>query len=255
MGNESLMDARSGFKTVTREAAVGISAEIDDVWTSGLHTAYRNIGVTRPRTGSSAQDSFVEAGVPGLFTGAVLLSTQLTLDHDTRPKDEIPRSGTSQHFEVSLNEGIDKGDFSYWKYRYEFQHLIPLTDDQRKVIALRGMAETNQEKGGSTVPFFDMPTLGSWSTLRGFDNYRFYDKSAMSAGIEYRYRIWEPIDFGLFVDAGQVAPEIGDFGFDRFHYGYGIRVITMPKPNVPISFDIARSSEKWRWYVNFTRKF
>jgi outer membrane protein assembly factor BamA len=255
MGNESLLDDRSSFRTVTREAAVGLSADVNEAWRSGFRVAYRNTGVTDPRSGSSTQDMFATSNVPGLFTGATILATELFFDQDTRPKDEIPRSGGVKHFEVSLNEGISKGDFSYWKYRFEFQQLFPLTSDKRKLIALRGAAETNQEKGGSGVPFFDMPTLGNWGTLRGFDNYRFYDKSAMSVGIEYRYRIWEPMDFGLFVDAGQVAPEIGDFGFDRFHTGYGVRLIATPSPKVPISIDIARSSEKWRWYVNFSKRF
>jgi outer membrane protein assembly factor BamA len=256
MGNDSVLEDKTSFRTVTRGASAGLSAEMNDEWTAGLHLSYRNVGVTDPRgSGSSTQEDFAAAGVPGLFSGAVLLSTAFTLERDTRPKDELFSSGGVQRVVVSLNESISKGDFSYWKYRFEFLRQFPLTSDKRKVIALRGTAETNHEKGGSGVPFFDMPTLGNWRTLRGYDNYRFYDKSAVSAGIEYRYRIWRPIDAAIFVDVGQVAPEVGDFGLNRFHTGYGVRIITMPKPNSPISFDIARSSEKWRWYVNFGKTF
>ena len=238
IGNDSRVEDQTHFRSITREALAGFSADINDEWKSGVHLSYRNTGIDR------------------LSEGAELRSTRWSVDHDTRDKDEgLPFGGGIEHVEASINEGIGKGDFSYWKYRFEFQRFFALTSDRRKVIALRGMAETNQEKGGSGVPFFDMPVLGNWDTIRGFENYRFYDKSAMSVGIEYRYRIWRPMDGALFVDAGQVAPEPGDFGFNRFHTGYGVRMIAMPKPNFPITVDIARSREKWRWYVNFNPKF
>ena len=255
IGNESRLEDESEFRAVIREVDSGLSAKFDDAWSSSLRVGYRNTGITKPQFGHSAQDSFRSAAVPGLFTGAAMYSTALSLDHDSRDKDYPMAAGGVERFEASLNEGLGRGDFSYWKYRLEAFRFFPLTDDRRKVIALRGRFETNQEKGGSGIPFFDMPVLGNWATVRGFKNYRFYDKSAMSLGAEYRYRIWRPADFAFFVDAGQVAPEPGDFGINRFHAGYGIRLITMPKRNFPVTFDLGRSSEKWHAYVNFNSIF
>ena len=63
------------------------------------------------------------------------------------------------------------------------------------------------------------------------------------------------MDWGLFIDEGQVAPRVADFGLDRFHTGYGVRMFVYPKPNFPISFDLGRGSEKWRLYVNFNTNF
>ena len=145
-----------------------------------------------------------------------------------------------------------KGDFSYWKYRLDFQHYFPLSRDQRTVVSVRGMAETNQEKGGSQIPFFDLPSLGDWDTLRGFSDYRFHDKSAVALGVEYRYRIWQALDWGLFLDEAQVAHEPGDFGLKRFHTGYGARLIVFPKSDRLLSFDVGHSKEGWRIYFNFT---
>jgi outer membrane protein assembly factor BamA len=147
--------------------------------------------------------------------------------------------------EISLNERVGKGDFAYWKYRLDFQRYFPLSADHRKVIAIRGLAETNQEKGGSGVPFFDMPMLGSWGTLRGFDNYRFRDKSAMALTVEYRYRIWRALDWGFF----------GEGGWNRFHKAAGVRLIMWPNPKFPIAADFGKSSEMWKLYINFSPRF
>ena len=100
-----------------------------------------------------------------------------------------------------------------------------------------------------------MPFLGSQQTLRGFENFRFRDKSALALTLEYRYRIWRLMDWGLFVDEGQVAPQLGDMAWNRFHTGYGARIFLWPKPNLPISFDYGRSNETWRFYINVNKAF
>jgi outer membrane protein assembly factor BamA len=150
---------------------------------------------------------------------------------------------------------VSHGDFAYWKYHLEFQRFFAVSEDRRSVISVRGMAETNQEKGGSLVPFFDMPWLGSWRTLRGFENYRYRDKSALAVGIEYRYRIWRALDWGFFVDNGQVGPEPGDFSWSGFHTGYGTRFMMLPTPRSAITVDLGRSNEQWRMYINFNPTF
>jgi hypothetical protein len=255
IGNNSRLDNESFFRTVHREAAVGLSSEINKHLTSRIQLGYENVGVTEPNTPQSTQRLFSESDVPGLFTGASLRSTSLLIDHDTKDDEHRATQGGVESAAVSLKEGIGKGDFAYWKYSLDFQRFFPLSQDHRKVIAIRGMAETNQEKGGSRVPFFDMPALGTWGTLRGFENYRFRDKSALAFGLEYRYRIWRALDWGLFVDRGQVAPEPGDFAWNRFHTGYGARLIMLPKPKIPITADIGHSNEKWRMYINFNPRF
>jgi len=115
--------------------------------------------------------------------------------------------------------------------------------------------ETNQITRGD-VPFFDMPSLGTWETLRGYENFRFRDRNALSLTAEYHYRIWRLMDWAFFLDEGQVAPALKDFGWDRFHPGYGIRWFIYPKPSFPVAIDVARSPEKsYRLYINFATTF
>jgi outer membrane protein assembly factor BamA len=158
-------------------------------------------------------------------------------------------------FQISFNRSVDGGDFEYWRYHFYSQHFFSLNDDGRKVLAARGLVETNVTPGSRLMPFFDMPFVGSDETLRGFDNFRFRDKSALALSLEYRYRIWPRLDWGVFIDEGQVAKQLGDMGLDRFHTGYGIRLFVWPKPDLPISIDFGRSNESWRLYINLNTRF
>ena len=255
LGNDSSHDNESYFRTVHREAAGGLSFEINKNLTSSVQLSFENVGITNTRKDRDVQDVFSEVEVPGLFTGSSLRAITVAVDHDTKDDQTRPTRGGVESVEVSLKEGIGKGDFAYWNYRLDFQRFFAISRDDRQVIAIRGLAETNQEKGGSRVPFYDMPFLGSWGTLRGFDNYRFRDKSALALGLEYRYGIWRALDWGFFLDGGQVGAEPGDFAWDRFHKAYGVRLIMLPTPKFPISADFGRSNEQWRMYINFGTRF
>lgn len=242
------------LRTVTREASAGFTAKLTDKWTSGLHAVYRNVGVTKPTVGRSAQDYFNSASTPGFF-GATVASAVFSIGHDNEAVENYAFKGGSDQFELSFNRSPGGGQFGYWRYHFDSQHFFWLTDDGRKVIAARGMVETNVTSPGHLVPFFDMPVLSSDQILRGFDSFRFRDKSALGLSLEYRYRIWPALDWGLFIDEGQVAPQLGDMGLNRFHTGYGVRLFVWPKPNLPISIDYGRSRETWRLYFNINTRF
>jgi outer membrane protein assembly factor BamA len=255
IGNDTpLPPEERQLRTVTRGTSAGFTAKLSDNWTSGLHFIYRNVGVTKPTTGHSAQGLFTSASTPGLF-GATIASAVFSIGHDNEVVDNYAFKGGSDLFEVSFNRSPGGGEFTYWRYRFDSQHFFWLTDDGRKVIAARGMAETNHTPVGRLVPWFDMPFLAADQTLRGFDSFRFRDKSALALSLEYRYRIWPALDWGLFIDEGQVAPQLGDMALNCFHTGYGVRLFVWPKPNLPLSIDYGRSNETWRLYFNINTRF
>jgi hypothetical protein len=254
LGNESLRSSEAEFRTVTRGLSAGFTARLGDQWTAALHGVYRSVGVTRPTTGFNAQERFAGAAVPGFRSGAALRSLVFLVGRDTEVRDNRSFSGGADQFEASFNDSAG-GEFTYWKYRMESQHFFPLTSDGRKVIAARALVETNVARNGRFVPFFDMPGIGSSSTLRGFDSLRFRDTTAMAATLEYRFRIWTALDLGLFVDQAQVAPQLGDLALNAFHTGYGVRLFVWPKPNFPVSLDYGRSNEKWRLHLNVNARF
>jgi hypothetical protein len=256
IGNDAPLHLESQIRTVTRSATAGFSTELNARWKAGVHETYRNVGVTEPLLDKNAQEVLRPFEIPGLASGAELRSTVLTIEHDTEDKHFATSSGGRETAEVSLHDSVGNGNFVYWRYRLAVEHSFPLSKDRRAVLSFRGLAETNQNKSGRSVPWFDMPALGTWETLRGFENFRFRDKSALALTAEYRYRIWRMMDWAFFVDAGQVAPWPRDFGFDRFHAGYGARLFVYPKSTFPISIDLAHSDEKRaRLYINFNTTF
>jgi outer membrane protein assembly factor BamA len=254
VGNETAEDDQAKFRAVTREVSAGFGAKLNDDWKAELGGVYRRVGVTKPvdKSGEnlSVQDDPTKASVPGLF-GGTLGTAGFAIGRNTKVIENNAFGGGSDEFAVSFNESLDGSEFRYWRYRWASEHFVRLTGDGRKVLALRGLLESNHGR----IPFFDMPDLGSADTLRGFENFRFRDKNALALTLEYRYRIWPKIDWGLFIDEGQVAPSLGDLALDRFHTGYGVRLFVWPKPNAPISFDYGRSREMWRLYVNFSTRF
>lgn len=254
LGNDSSFEEDTEYRSVTRELAAGVSAQLTDSWSAGLRGIYRNVGVTDPVSGSSTQDHFDASTVPGLFGGKIA-SAVVSLGRNTETRADHAFKGGVDEVEISFNRSAGGGPFEYWRFHFDSQHFLPLTADGRKVIALRGVLETNQTPSGGAVPFFDMPVLGAFETLRGFDNYRFRDKSAAAFTVEYRYRIWPAMDWGLFVDEGQVAPGLRDMALNAFHTAYGLRLFVWPKPNLPVSVDYARSSETWRLYINLNTRF
>jgi outer membrane protein assembly factor BamA len=254
IGNQSLRIDERQVRLVRRAMSAGVTKKTKDQWTASLQGVYQTVGVTEPTTGWSAQDHFSAASIPGLF-GATLASGVLSLAHDTETRQEFAFRGGVDRFEMSFNRSVRGEEFGYWRYHFDSHHFFPLTSDGRKAIAVRGFAESNQTTDGRSMPFFEMPFVGSGDTMRGFENFRFQDKNALVGTVEYRYRIWPRLDWGLFLDEGQVAPRVRDFALDRFHTGYGVRLFVWPSATFPISFDLGHSGEAWRLYVNFNAKF
>ncbi len=88
------------------------------------------------------------------------------------------------------------------------------------------------------LPFYDLPSLGGASTLRGYIGNRFTDDSAWHAVAEYRFWVIprgfrltrtiriERIGLAVFGELGTVAPSLEDLPSATVHasYGVGLRV-------------------------------
>jgi surface antigen Omp85-like protein len=255
IGNNVPLGNETFYKAVHREADAGFSAAINKNTRATIGLAFDKVGISNPNFGDSAQSFFAASQVPGLFTGATMRRVELSVAHDNQDDPHRATRGGMELAAVGLHQSVDSTNFAYWKYHLELQHYFSLSQDRRKVIAVRALAETNQQQGGSQIPFFDMPYIGSWETLRGFESYRYRDTSALAIGLEYRYRIYRALDWGLFVDRGQVAPQPGDFAWNQLHTGYGVRLFMFPTPKFPVTVDLGRSNEKLRLYINVNPSF
>jgi outer membrane protein assembly factor BamA len=100
-----------------------------------------------------------------------------------------------------------------------------------------------------------METLGGARTLRGFREYRYRDRRNLLLNLEYRWEVWNYVDFGLFADAGKVFrdPDDLDFGGLQAGYGFGLRVHT--PGGTQFRIDLARSNEGIKLHVGGGPRF
>jgi outer membrane translocation and assembly module TamA len=77
-----------------------------------------------------------------------------------------------------------------------------------------------------TAPFDLLPQLGGDVLLRGYYQGRFRDRTLLAGQVEYRSPLVWRLGLVGFAAAGQVAPEFGAMGFDRFKpaVGVGLRI-------------------------------
>jgi outer membrane translocation and assembly module TamA len=91
--------------------------------------------------------------------------------------------------------------------------------------------------------------LGRRETIRGFTRGRFRDNDMLLASLEYRYPIWHYFDAVLFVDAGQVSPDIAEtFALDRFEFGFGGGIRVRTNRGLILKLEIGFSRDRTRFY-------
>lgn len=137
------------------------------------------------------------------------------------------------------------GDGAFGLMRTEVVQHIPILRETW-VLSLRGRADS-VASGAGNAPYFLLPSLGSGSTLRGFQTDRFRDRQSLLLSGEWR---WIPsrlaLDLALFVDAGTVGRTWKDVtsGEMKTDYGIGVRIHTPAATALRI--DLARGAEGMR---------
>jgi hemolysin activation/secretion protein len=106
------------------------------------------------------------------------------------------------------------------------------------------------------VPFYQQPSLGGSSLLRGFAEGRFVDLAAWTLELEQRLRLFQTQIFGVrtdwradpFVATGQVFDRLAEAASrPRFAAGVGFRAFV--HPNIVGRIDVAGASEGLKVYV------
>lgn len=203
------------------------------------------------------QDFFKEPALAGV-NGGDYHSIGVSVIHDDRDDEEIPHCGGYRKFTVLYNEGTDGSQFEFVKYKFEAAQFFPVFRKEN-IAAIRFAGETNDQRDGGSVPFFEMARLGGYKNLRGFQFNRFFDDSALWMSFEYRYNIWQYREFRVdmvpFLDIGSVFGESGDFELSntRFSYGGAARVFISKK--MKLDLEIAHSNEGTEVYIKYGAPF
>jgi hypothetical protein len=124
------------------------------------------------------------------------------LDWDNRNSENNASSGGRTRVNYQVDFGDDYPGYTFWSVRQSFNTTLfgtPFTTQQ--VLSLRmsvmdtpSWDQVNADGEFQRPPFFAGATLGGYDDLRGYGNYRFHDRSAVSYNIEYRVLpAWQPM--------------------------------------------------------------
>jgi hypothetical protein len=173
----------------------------------------------------------------------VFVHTEVSITADTRDFPLHPNRGGLLRAVATHYADQRDGTFSFARYEAEAAQFIPLAGS-RVVLAVHGWLVGSDTAPGQFVPFYLQPSLGGQNTLRGYADYRFHDRHALTVTSEARIAVMTHIDAAIFMDAGNVAPRLDGLSFDKRSYGTGLRLHS--KRQTFARADVAHSDEGWR---------
>jgi hypothetical protein len=211
--------------------------------TTGL-VGYLNPEIDPGGHSPSLQTMFSPGGVPGFESQPdfFLYGGELRLNF----YDKVPPSlGAGLRFGVERYQDRGEGDFSFTRLYGEATASVPVGNRARR-LAFRFRTSHSLADDGNEVPFYLMDYLGGSNTLRAYAGRRFLDTRNLLANIEYRWEVWQAVDFCLFADTGKVFHRRDDFNFSdlKTGYGFGVRVHYLGKQWFRI--DLGHGSEGFR---------
>ena len=122
----------------------------------------------------------------------------------------LPNAGVVLSAEGQRYDDRESGAFDFTRFVGEVKAYVPL-GYRNRMLAFRLRTSQGSADGASRVPFYMMETLGGARTIRGFREFRFRDSRNLLLNVEYRWEVWQYVDFTLFFDAGKVFDDVDDF--------------------------------------------
>jgi hypothetical protein len=195
-------------------------------------------------TTPSIEDVFTPASVPGLGDSPSYVHFAASGGIDTRPSPGYARTGGL--YRVAYHNYADNDDlYSFDRVDAEIVQHLPILRENW-VISVHGLLQTTLDDQ-DTVPYFLLPGLGSGSTLRGYSQGRFRDRTALVMSGEFR---WIPnrlgIDMAVFYDTGKVTPRFNDLSFSGLKSDVGVGIRFHGPLSTPLRIELAKGSEGTR---------
>jgi hypothetical protein len=232
-------------------------------------------------------DTFFVNQLPGLGAGSKVISYGIYAEYDKRDYDFGLTKGFYGYARFASHDGTDDAvnvnfpslgtyDYGWSQLTIDARFYIPVFSD-RSSIALRYLTDLNDTKGGSVIPFYELPRLGGNLNLRGFDTFRFHGANAVAFQGEFRQNVIQfgddplkGIDINVFGEAGQVWGKgfealcfnqgqdytRGDrFDFDNYEVDFGVGATARISKTFAVRVDYAHSNESDKVRLVFTRGF
>jgi len=186
-------------------------------------------------------DVFPGGAVPGV-DGYQVHTQKLSLVYSILDSQDMPTSGEYYRFSVENNSRALGSEAVFQGVEGEAKLYYP-RQEGRYVSVLR--FAVNQTIG-TRVPFLEQSILGGETTLRGYGQNRFIDKSFLLLNLEERIRVfrWEVFnvkadwELAPFVDLGSVMSNLVTAKTTSFEFNPGVGLRAVVRPNIVGRIDV-----------------
>jgi len=204
------------------------------------------------------EENFDPSMVPGFNTTAWIGDLTATATFDFLDSEYRPARGLLGVARLGIADEAtwitekDRDPFGFWLALAGVSGFFEMPWGPHRVLVLQAEIESREEFSDRVIPFYLLSQFGGRETIRGFPRSRYMDNSRLLGTAEYRFPVWifarGVMDAFLFADAGQVASEISDFGFDRFHPGggFGLHLYVGDRPAGLLSFAFSADEFEFR---------
>ena len=197
----------------------------------------------------SIEDVYTPATAPGLGDSPDFVHSNIRAAIDTRAPGAYHRKGGEYSLGFHHYLDVDGGTYSFSRFEAGALQHIPIL---RETWVLSMRARLRSTVGGeSQVPYFLLPTLGGSASLRAHSSWRFRDRHAADATLEWR---WIPnrsaLDVAVFVDAGQVTDELNALRPNRFTTAVGAGVRLHARQFMVMRADVSHGSAGWHLTIS-----
>ena len=194
----------------------------------------------------SIETRYTPETAPGLGDSPAFLHAAVEAGIDTRfPSPGYARSGG--YYGVAFHHFGDlDATYTFDRFDAELIQHVPILRETWVVSFRTRLQSTIGDD--SVVPYFLMPAVGGGRTLRAYSSWRFRDRHALIANLEWR---WIPsrlgLDMALFCDVGTVSAQRSDVGFQdtASDCGVGAR-FHAPRRDTFLRIEVAKGSEGWK---------
>lgn len=164
--------------------------------------------------------------LPGLETGVEMFGGGLSIHYDSKNHPGKPTGGWDITLSGKALRQTGDDRYGFWAATIDIARHLHLF--YGRYLVVRFAARKSEPLSDREIPFYYMSEIGRTETIRGVKRGRFRDHDSMIGSTEYRYPIMaRNLDAFVFVDAGQVTPDIFDHisGNDfEVTFGGGIRI-------------------------------
>jgi hypothetical protein len=227
----------------------------------------RRVSVENGVVAALPQTREVFASAPGI-DGADVWGQRLSFAYDTRDNPLTPLRGVLASVAAEYDRGRSSGSANeWWRLTAEARHFLP-HGDGRAVLVTHALIDAlpTDRRGVSRqgIPFYERPTLGGETTLRGFGQGRFVGDFALLFNVEERVSVTQrsimgnvvELELAPFLDVGRVGSSCASDGMVRnmqFNPGVGVRLLA--RPNIASRLDAAYGRDGVAVYVGLDYPF